>query len=76
MYKVFSIISATIASLIPAVFPRLGAAIRYTFTVDFRDRLIDVYKERIALINLRDRLQKVYKLRDVLVNTINNKVSK
>jgi hypothetical protein len=48
MYKVFSIISATISTLIPAVFPRLGAVIRYTFTVDFRDRLIDVYKERIA----------------------------
>jgi hypothetical protein len=76
MYKVFSIISATIASLIPAVFPRLGAVIRYTFTVDFRDRLIGLYKERIAEVNLRDRMQKLNKLRTALANKINNKVSK
>ena len=76
MYKVFSIISATISSLIPAVFPRLGAVIRYTFTADFKDRLIGLYKERIAEVNLRDRMQKINKLRTALVNKINNKVSK
>ena len=76
MYKVFSIISATISLLIPAVFPRLGAVVRYTFTVDFRDRLIGLYKERIAEVNLRDRMQKLNKLRTALVNKINNKVSK
>jgi hypothetical protein len=58
------------------VFPRLGAVIRYTFTVDFRDRLIGLYKERLAEVNLRDRLQKLYKLRTALLNKINNKVSK
>ena len=76
MYKVFSIISATISSLIVAVFPRLGAVIRYTFTADFRDRLIGLYKERLAEANLRDRLQKLNKIRTALVNKINNKVSK
>jgi hypothetical protein len=50
--------------------------IRYTFTVDFRDRLIGLYKERLAEVNLRDRLQKLYKLRNVIANTTNKKVSK
>ena len=68
MYKVFSLISATISSLIPAVFPRLGAVIRYTFTADFKDRLIELYKERIVDVNLRDRMQSLYKLRDALAN--------
>jgi hypothetical protein len=68
MYKVFSLISATISSLIPAVFPRLGAVIRYTFTADFKDRLIGLYKERIAKADFRERLQKLYKLRNALAN--------
>jgi len=76
MYKVFSVISATISTLLAAVFPVLGAVVRYTFRADFRDRLIGLYKERVALANLRDRLQKLYKLRTALVNQINNKVSK
>jgi len=42
--------------------------IRYTFTADFRDRLIGLYKERIAEVNLRDRLQRLYKIRNALAN--------
>jgi hypothetical protein len=76
MYKVFSVISATISTLLTAVFPRLGAVVRYTFTVDFRDRLIALYKERVAEVNVRDRLQKLYKLRNILANSKNDKASK
>jgi hypothetical protein len=68
MYKVFSVISDTISSLVSAVVPRLGAVIRYTFTADFKDRLIELYKERIVDVNLRDRMQSLYKLRDALAN--------
>jgi hypothetical protein len=42
--------------------------VRYTFTADFKDRLIELYKERIVEIDLRDRLQKLYKLRNALAN--------
>ena len=76
MYKVFSVISATISSLIPAVFPRLGAVIRYTFTADFKDRLIDVYKDRVTEIDFKKRMQKLYKLRDVLANKRQDKAQK
>ena len=76
MYKVFSIISATISTLIPAVFPRLGAVVRYTFTADFRNTVIQVFKERLIELNPRKRIQNLVKLRDILVDSINNKVSK
>jgi len=68
LYSLLTVISVTIPSLLAAVFPRLGAVIRYTFTVDFRDRLAQLYKERIVDVNLRDRLQKLYKLRNALAN--------
>ena len=50
------------------MYPRLGAVIRYTFTADFRDRLIGLYKERIAEADLRSRLQKLNKIRNALAN--------
>jgi anaerobic C4-dicarboxylate transporter len=68
LYSLLTVISVTIPSLLAAVFPRLGAVIRYTFTADFRDRLVELYKERIVDVNFRDRLQKLYKLRNALAN--------
>ena len=73
---VFSVISATIATLVYAVFPRLGAIVRYTFTADFRDRVTELYKERLSVVQFRDRLIALYKQRSVLANTSNKKVSK
>jgi anaerobic C4-dicarboxylate transporter len=76
LYSFLTVISVTIPSLLAALFPRLGAVIRYTFTADFKDRLIELYKERIVDVNLRDRMKKLNKIRTALANKINNKVSK
>jgi anaerobic C4-dicarboxylate transporter len=68
LYSLLTVISVTIPSLLAAVFPRLGAVVRYTFTADFRDRLIGLYKERLTKVDLRNRIQKLYKLRNALAN--------
>jgi hypothetical protein len=70
------VISATIATLVREFFPKLGAVIRYTFTVDFRDRVTELYKERLSVVQFKDRLVDLYKQRSVLANTSNKKVSK
>jgi hypothetical protein len=49
MYKVLSVISATIATLLKNVFPALGAVARYTFRINIRDRLINLFKVREVL---------------------------
>jgi hypothetical protein len=43
--------SATISTLVFAVFPKLGAVIRYTFTADMRDNLIQLFKQRNVRAN-------------------------
>jgi len=47
----FNVISVTIVSILSSVFQRLGAVVRYTFTADFRSRLIGLYKIRSVLSN-------------------------
>jgi hypothetical protein len=69
-------ISATIATIVYEFFPKLGAMVRYTFTVDFRDRVTELYKERLSVVQFKDRLVDLYKQRNVLANTSNKKVSK
>ena len=71
-----AVISATIATLVREFFPKLGAVIRYTFTVDFRDRVTELYKERLSVVQFKERLVDLYKQRNVLANTSNKKVSK
>ena len=43
--------SATITTLIFAVFPKLGAVVRYTFTADMRNDLIQLFKQRNVRAN-------------------------
>jgi hypothetical protein len=76
MYRTFTLVSATIVTLVAAYFNRLGAVVRYTFTVDFRDRVTELYKERLSVVQFKDRLVDLYKQRTVLANTSNKKVSK
>ena len=47
----FSAGSATIASLIAGLIPRLGAVSRYTFTANMRDTLIQLFKQRNVRAN-------------------------
>jgi hypothetical protein len=76
LYRVLTVISVTISSLLAAVFYRLGAVVRYTFTADTRDRLTKLYKERVEVINLKERLQMVYKVRTELANKRQKKAEK
>jgi hypothetical protein len=71
-----SVISATITTLLAVLYPIIGAVSRYTFVADFKDRLIEIYKERNAVVNLRDRMQNLYKLRNVLANKRQQKADK
>lgn len=51
MSIIFSVISATITTLILAFLPKLGAVVRYTFTANMRDSLIQLFKQRNVRAN-------------------------
>ena len=76
MYATFNIISATIASLTAAVFPVLGAVVRYTFIADFKERVTSLYKSRVELADSRKRSKADYKNRNVIINPGNKKEEK
>jgi hypothetical protein len=53
IYTVLSVISNSIVSLLVALFPKLGAVVRYTFIINTKDRLIKLFKIRSLLANKR-----------------------
>jgi hypothetical protein len=52
-YRVLTVISNTIAVILISFFPRLGTTVRFTFIINTRDRLLNLFKIRTELANKR-----------------------
>jgi hypothetical protein len=52
-YRVLTVISNTIAIILISFFPRLGTTVRFTFIINTRDRLLNLFKIRTELANKR-----------------------
>jgi hypothetical protein len=53
--SVLTVTVNVIVSLIAAVFPRLGTVERYTFIINTRDRVLNLFKIRTELANQRQK---------------------
>jgi hypothetical protein len=75
MYATFSIISATISSLLAFVIPLAGAVARYTYIANFRERVESLFKSRTEEADTRNLSTSSNKSRTVTINPGNTKVT-